>query len=181
MVLAPVVSLISATWLNGILAPVPEVSIRFPMRSGVLRVSSLKRQMTSYDLLPTKICEMALPPMASSIRSATSETFNPYWAIRSRSAIIWSWGRGGSWSTATSVAPGICLMTLTTLSAIWRVSMISSPYIFSARSLCAPAIWSITMSIIGWEKPTEYPGMVMSVSFIASISLALLRPVVQLS
>jgi hypothetical protein len=32
------------------------------------------------------------------------------------------------------------------------------PYTFTTNSLCAPAILSLTPSIIGCEKPTEIPG-----------------------
>ena len=96
IVLAPVVILTSATCESGIFVPLPLVSISDPIFSGVFRYSSFSRQVTSYDLLPTKTCEMALPPIANSISSVTSETFSPYCAIRSRSAMICNCGSGGS-------------------------------------------------------------------------------------
>ncbi|MPN05687.1 hypothetical protein SDC9_152938 [bioreactor metagenome] len=159
MVLSPVFSFTFATCDNGIFAPASLVSIRFPIFSGVFRLSSLYRHIISYTLTPWKTCEIGFPPIAVSIRSDTSATFKPYCAILFRSAVIWSCGNGGSWSIARSAAPFTFLSVASTSSAILRVSLKSSPYIFTANSLCAPAILSITPSIMGWEKATLYPGI----------------------
>ena len=57
-----------------------------------------------------------------------------------------------------------------------RISEKWRPKTFTTSSLCAPAILSLTMSMIGWAKLTERPGTFRNRSSIRRISAALSPP-----
>src|SRR5258708_11779275 len=97
-------------------------------------------------------------------------------AVAARSTLTAICGSGGSWSIDTSAVPGVDSRMSTISFPIRRSSLKSSPNILMTSSLCAPAILSLTPSIMGWLKPTSNPGMVRNFAAMREISFCLVSP-----
>ena len=68
---------IEATWLSGTCAPLLPVTSTSPSCCGLARKSRAYRTRTGNRCRPSMVVVRFLPPMAVSITSSTSPTFNP--------------------------------------------------------------------------------------------------------